>query len=76
MDQALEINKPLATVYYMKEDLRQFWYCPDDKKAAEWHLNSWIVMARSSGIDMLKKFATTLEDHFDGILAYFQLFPF
>jgi transposase len=26
VDQALEINKPLATVYYMKEDLRQLWY--------------------------------------------------
>ncbi|NOR25900.1 MAG: hypothetical protein GQ542_16235 [Desulforhopalus sp.] len=23
--QALEVNKPLATVYYMKEDLRQVW---------------------------------------------------
>lgn len=28
-------------------------------------------MARSSGIVMLKKFATTLEMHFDGILANF-----
>jgi transcriptional regulator with AAA-type ATPase domain len=29
-------------------------------------------MARSSGIEMLKKFATTLEDHFEGKLAYFD----
>jgi len=62
LKQALEINKPLAMVYYMKEDLRQLWYWTADKKAAEWHLRSWIDMARSSGIDMLKKFATTLED--------------
>lgn len=72
LKQALEINRPLATVYYMKEDLRQLWCWTDDKKAAEWHLHSWITMARSSGIEMLKKFATTLEDHFDGILAYFD----
>jgi len=72
LNQALEINRPLATVYYMKEDLRQIWYWAGDKRAAEWHLLSWIAMARSSGIEMLKKFATTLEEHFDGILAYFD----
>ncbi|MFH2122778.1 MAG: ISL3 family transposase, partial [Pseudomonadota bacterium] len=72
LKQALEINRPLATVYYMKEDLRQLWYWTGDRKAAEWHLRSWIAMARSSGIAMLKKFATTLEMHFDGILAYFD----
>lgn len=71
LNQALEINKPLAAVYYMKEDLRQVWNWAGDKKA-EWHLLSWIAMARSSGIEMLKKFATTLEEHFDGILAYFD----
>lgn len=72
LKQALEINRPLATVYYMKEDLRQLWYWTGDRKAAEWHLRSWITMARSSGIEMLKKFATTLEGHFEGILAYFD----
>ena len=35
LNQALEINKPLVTVYYMKEDLRQLWYWASDKKAAE-----------------------------------------
>jgi transposase len=69
--QALEINKPLATVYYMKEDLRQLWSWAE-KRTATWHLQSWIAMARNSGINMLEKFATTLEDHFEGILAYFD----
>ncbi len=72
LKQALEINKPLAMVYYMKEDLRQLWNWTGDKKAADWHLRSWIAMARSSGIAMLRKFATTLEEHFEGILAYFD----
>ena len=68
---ALIINRPLATVYYMKEDLRQVWSW-SDKKTAEWHLKSWIEMAKSSGITMLTKFAKTLEKHFEGILAYFD----
>ena len=69
--QALEINKPLATVYYMKEDLRQLWNWTE-KRTATWHLQSWITMARKSGINILEKFATTLEEHFEGILAYFD----
>jgi transposase len=69
--QALEINKPLATVYYMKEDLRQLWSWTE-KKTATWHIQSWIAMARDSGINMLEKFATTLEEHLEGILAYFD----
>jgi transposase len=72
LEQALELNRPLATVYYMKEDLRQLWNWEGDRIAAKWHLSSWIGMARASGIAMLKKFAKTLERHFEGILAYFD----
>ena len=72
LERALQINKPLATAYYMKEDLRQLWNWSDDKAAAQWHLKSWIDMARCSGISMLEKFAKTLERHFEGILAYFD----
>jgi len=71
LSRALKINRPLATVYYMKEDLRQVWSW-SDKKTAEWHLKSWIEMAKSSDISMLTKFAKTLEKHFEGILAYFD----
>jgi transposase len=70
--QALEVNKPLATVYYMKEDLRQVWGWVGDKQAAEWHLKSWIEIARNSGIDMLLKFAKTVERHLEGILGCFD----
>lgn len=72
LERALELNRPLATVYYMKEDLRQLWNWEGDKRAAEWHLKSWIEMAKNSGIGMLKKFANTLDRHFNGILAYFD----
>jgi len=72
LEQALKLNRPLATAYYMKEDLRQLWNWEGDKHAAKWHLTSWIEIARNSGIGMLMKFANTLERHFDGILAYFD----
>lgn len=70
LQKALELNRPLATVYYMKEDLRQLWSQPNRKRAARF-LCDWIARARVSGIHMLKKFAKTLQTHFDGILAYY-----
>jgi len=65
------LNKPLATVYYMKEDLRQIWD-QLDAAAAEVFLDDWIARARASGIRMLLKFAETLIQHRRGILNYYQ----
>lgn len=70
---ALELNISLATVYYMKEDLRSLWQW-EDKKTGAWHLDSWIKMARASKIHMLQKFADTLAFHRFGILNYFDHF--
>jgi len=71
LEKALALNKPLATVYYMKEDLRQIWD-QDNKPAADVFLNDWIARARSSGIRMLQQFAMTLGAHRSGILAYYD----
>jgi len=71
LEKALALNKPLATVYYMKEDLRQIWD-QDHKRAANVFLNDWIARARSSGIRMLQQFAVTLGFHRTGILAYYD----
>jgi transposase len=68
---ALALNMPLATVYYMKEDLRQIWD-QKNKPAAEAFLNDWIARASSSGIRMLQQFAATLAFHRRGILAYYD----
>ena len=71
LEKALALNKPLATVYYMKEDLRQIWdQC--DAVAAEVFLDDWIARARASGIRMLQQFAQTLVQHRSGILNYYQ----
>lgn len=71
LEKALALNKPLATVYYMKEDLRQIWD-QQDKRAAEVFMDDWIARARVSGIRMLQKFAETLVEHRRGILNYYR----
>jgi transposase len=71
LEKALALNKPLATVYYMKEDLRQIWD-QWDQRAAEVFLDDWIARARASGIRMLQKFAETLVQHRSGILNYYR----
>jgi transposase len=69
--EALKLNQPLATVYYMKEDLRQIWEQPD-KATASQVLDDWINRAEASGISMLQKFAETLRHAREGILAYYD----
>ena len=71
LEKALALNKPLATVYYMKEDLRQIWD-QSDIASAEVFLDDWIARARVSGIRMLQKFAETLVAHRRGILNYYR----
>lgn len=71
LDKALALNKPLATVYYMKEDLRQIWD-QRDIVAATVFLDDWIARARASGIRMLQQFAQTLVQHRGGILNYYR----
>jgi transposase len=71
LDQALKINQPLATAYYMKEELRELWNQTNKKRAKEF-LVDWIARAKASGVNMLKKFAKTLASHIEGILAYYD----
>jgi len=69
--EALELNTPLTLAYYMKEDLRQIWR-QSSKAAARRLLNDWIRRAEASKIRMLKRFADTLREHKEGILAYYD----
>jgi transposase len=68
---ALDLNTPLTIVYYMKDDLRQIWQ-QESKAAARRVLEDWIRRAEASEIGMLKRFAATLREHRDGILAYYD----
>jgi transposase len=66
------LNKPLATAYYMKEDLRRFWEQPG-KRFATLFLTDWIRRAGASGIKMLQQLATTLAAYRSGLLAYYDV---
>jgi transposase len=71
LEDALRLNQPLATAYYLKEDLRQIWTQPN-KRTARRVLVDWLARARASGVRLLIQFADTLEAHQDGILAYYD----
>ena len=73
LEEALRMNQPLYTAYYLKEDLREVWTQPG-KKQAEKVLDEWIQKASSSEIAMLKTLAKTLTAYRSGILAYYD-FP-
>ena len=65
------MNEPLATAYYLKEELNEVWE-QDDEESAQALLMDWIVYAESTGIRMLQSFAKTLRAHAWGILAHYD----
>jgi transposase len=72
LKEALALNQSLATAYYLKEDLRQFWEQPG-KTFATLFLDGWIKRAEASGIKMLQQMAKTLAAHRSGLLAYYDV---
>lgn len=71
LHEALLLNQPLATAYYLREDLRRVWE-QSDRSAAQRVLDDWIRRAESSGIRILIRFAHTLAAHRSGILNYYR----
>jgi len=74
LDEAFELNAPLAKAYYLKEEkeeLRQFWNQPT-KTAARNFLTSWYLRAMNSGVRQIVEFARTLLAHAAGLLAYYD----
>jgi transposase len=72
LKEALALNQPLATAYYLKDDLRRFWEQPG-KAFATSFLNGWIRRAETSGIKILQQMAKTLAAHRTGLLAYYDV---
>ena len=71
LQEALRLNQPLATAYYLKEDLSQFWEQPH-KTAARNFLTSWYLRAMDSGIRVMHQMAKTLLLHAEGLLAWYD----
>jgi transposase len=71
LKEALKLNEPLATAYYLKEDLRQLWEQEGHAQASAF-LDDWIARANSSGVRMLREFAQTLTVHRRGLLNWYH----
>jgi transposase len=71
LEEALRLNEPLATAYYLKEELNEVWE-QEDQESAEALLMEWILYAESTCIPVLTSFAKTLRFHALGILAYYD----
>ncbi len=71
LEEALRLNRPLATAYYLKEQLAEAWEQADEAEARLFLLD-WIAQAETSGVRMLHKFAQTLRAHAWGILAWYD----
>jgi transposase len=72
LKEALALNQPLATAYYLKDDLRRFWNQPG-KRFATTFLDGWIRRAEASGIRILQQIAKSLAAHRSGLLAYYDV---
>ena len=71
LDNVLELNKPIAQAYFLKEYLREIWMQPN-KAEAEKVIDDWVRIARDSGQKQLVKMAATLLAHRWGILAWYD----
>jgi transposase len=71
LEEALRLNAPLATAYYLKEELGEFWE-QEDQEEAQAFLLDWIARAEATDIHMLHQFARTLRFHAHGLLAYYD----
>jgi transposase len=71
LDEALQLNQPLATAYYLKEELSALWE-QDDAATAEAFLLDWLARATASGIPIVVKLAKTLRKHAWGLLAWYD----
>ena len=65
----IKSNENLCSVYVLKEQLQALWdrETPEAMRAA---LDEWCLMARSTNLLYLKKFARLLERHAEGICNY------
>jgi len=68
LDELLAANRPLATVYLLKTELKEIWYAPTVPEAAR-RWKTWLRLALDSQIAALVQFAKRLSKYRRGILA-------
>ena len=69
LKELLAANKHLSTAYILRDALKKLWQYRYPKAAENW-FNGWYQRAIRSRIEPLKRFARSLKDRFDGIVAH------
>ncbi len=68
LSELLAANKPLMTVYLLKQQLKDLWYAPD-KEIAWQRWQDWFQMAMESELKPVQLFARRLKNYVWGIIA-------
>lgn len=71
LDNALNLNQPLLTAYYLKEELHEIWN-QLDKERAEEVLDEWVRQSRDSKIQPFVKMSNTIMAYKPFILAWYD----
>jgi transposase len=69
LKELLAANKHLSTAYILRDAMRQLWDYKYTKAAEKW-FDGWYKRAIQSRIEPIKRFARSLKDRLDGILAH------
>ncbi len=70
LQQLLDANQVLQTVYTLKEQLQALWKSPPTVAAMHTRLEDWCKLAEASKIAALKTFSKSLKSHAVGICNY------
>lgn len=70
LQQLLDTNQKLLTVYTLKEQLQELWNTPPTVAAMHARLDSWCELAEASNITALITFSKSLKSHAVGICNY------
>lgn len=68
LDELLQANQPLMTVYLLKNQLKELWFAPSEAHARQ-RWKEWYDMAMTSGISCVQNFARRLKGYTEGIVA-------
>lgn len=68
LQELLQANQPLLTVYLLRDELKQLWFQHDPAKV-QWAWQQWCEQAQQSGIAALNRFAQRLQGYLHGIVS-------
>ena len=72
LQKALELNKDLSDLYFLKEEFNSLWSTPD-RTMAEGMLSDWLATAEQMRIPALQRFCKSIRRHAIGIINWHDI---